>query len=560
MRSYVKTFMVICFAGQLVAVPFAVAQGAGASTAPSAEVSRELGKIQATLDSQSKQLEKQSAKIEESEKAIGEAKSNLYVIATLLGIGIVGILSFARSYVKRRIDDITRRSSEALQKAKDEFVEQSNVSLNDRLSKHDQEVKEAVERAVLETEAKSYVYIHIATLRYQHHYDEALAAASWKGDPKVYAQFPEAVQRHLIACLTKAHSARSDGDNIKAWDWIVDLVQTNPDADNVEAMLRTAKELRHAPEALSLYDTFAPKLSAGEQARCEQFLIVIMRKAQGDSQIKARLKRLADKHRDSRDMRTQTTIAAVYRDEGLFEEADSIMRDPIKRLTGRTPHEDGWDKLFNTYIANCIDLNKPNDAVRQVKTLLASYNRPDHVFNCARVAWRLAADSPERAELFRLIKARFADGQMPERDDGTIKTSALILELEGDRVAAEKTLLQAIEDMKNNGNSAWAQDQSYFYRCALAELLLARKDQRSLDRAIEAISESAVNDRVGEARYFLSKALIQKEEFESATRQLEAAAQVRQKWIKRAKNDPDFDRLPGFDRLVRKYTSLLPME
>lgn len=512
------------------------------------------------LDSLNKQAEKLSSKQEETDKAFQEAKNNLYIIATLLGVGIVGILSYVRAYVKRRIDEITRRSSEALDKTKDEFVKQSELSLNDRLSRHDLEVKEAVERAVLETEAKSYVYIHIATLRYQHQYDEALAAAAWKGDPKIFDPFPEAVQRHLIACLTKAHSARSNGDNVKAWEWIVSLVRRNPDGDNVEAMLRTAKELRHAPEAVSLYDTYAPKLSNTEQTRCEQFLIVILRKAQGDSQLKARLKRLAEKHRDSRDMRTQTTIAAVYRDEGLFEEADSIMRDPIKRLTGRTPHDEGWDKLFNTYIANCIDLNKPIEAVRQVKTLLASYNRPDHVFNCARVAWRLPEDSGERAELFRLIKGRFADGLMPERDDGTIKTLALIQESEGDHVGAEKVLRQAIEDTKNNGNSAWAQDQAYYYRCALAELLLGRKDPRSLDRAIEVISESAANDRVGEARYFLSKALIQKSEFDSATRHLEAAAKVRQKWIKRAKNDPDFDRLPGFDRLVSKYTAPLPVD
>jgi tetratricopeptide (TPR) repeat protein len=520
-------------------------------------IQRDIGRLESTSKSLSERVEKLTLKIDEADKTIQDAKTNFVIAAALLSAGIAGFISFSRYYIKKRVGAIVTQSQIDLIAAKKEFLIRVESSLNERLAQVDSDVEKAIERAVLDTESKAYLYIHIATLRYAQKYDEALGVVGWNGDTNLFTKYPEAVQRHLIACLTKAHDVRRNGDHLKAWDWVKSLVASSPSADNIEAMLRTAKELSKAADAIALYDSVCNKLNSSEQSRCEQFLIVILRKSQADSILKARLQQLAHRHRQSSDIRTQTTIAAIYRDDGLFEDADSIMRPAVRSMTGRAPRQEGWDKLFNTYIANCIDLEKPEEAIPQVKTLLASFHRPDHVFNCARVAWRLPITHIARDELFRLIRIRFDDGLMPEKDDGTIKTGALLMDLDGDHIGAETTLRRAIEDMANQGNSAWAQDQAYFYRCALAELLLHQGDRLTLERAIEVLSESVITDRNGEASYLMAKAMARKGEMEPTLRSLDAAARIKKKWIRRAKLDSSFSKLPELDSLFSKYTAPL---
>lgn len=522
-----------------------------------AAIQRDIGRLESTSKSLTDRVDKLTSKLEEADKSLQDARNNLIIVAGLLSAGIAAVISYSRSYIRRRIGDIAEKSQTDLILAKKDFLGRVESGLSERLALLDSDVAKATERAVLDTESKTYLYIHVATLRYAQKYDEALSVVGWNGDYKTFSRYPEAIQRHLISCLTKAHEVRRNGDHLKAWEWVTSLMNSSPNADNVEAMLRTAKELRHAADAIALYDTVSGRLSPSEQSRCEQFLIVILRKSQADSILKARLHHLAHRHRQSSDIRTQTTIAAIYRDEGLFEDADSIMRPAVRSMTGRTPHQEGWDKLFNTHIANCVDLEKPEEAVPQVKTLLASFNRPDHVFNCARVAWRLPVTHPAREELFRLIRVRFDDGLMPEKDDGTVKTLALLEELDGDFEGAEATLRKAIEDMANQGNSAWARDQAYFYRCALAELLLHRNDRLSVDKAIELLSEPVITDRNGEANYLMALAMVRKGETEPALRSLDAAARIKQKWIRRAKRDNGFLNVDGLDNLVSKYTTPL---
>lgn len=73
------------------------------------------------------------------------------------------------------------------------------------------------------------------------------------------------------------------------------------------------------------------------------------------------------------------------------------------------------------------------------------------------------------------------------------------------------------------------------------------------------LSEIVKTDRAGEASYLMAKAMIRKGETEPALRSLEAAAKLKQKWIKRAKRDLDFDKISEIDGLVSKYTAPLQL-
>jgi hypothetical protein len=202
--------------------------------------------------------------------------------------------------------------------------------------------------------------------------------------------------------------------------------------------------------------------------------------------------------------------------------------------------------------ANCIDLGKPGEAVSQVKTILAHFSRSDHVFNCARVAWRLPPSNDARQEIFKLIIRRFEDGLMPEKDDGAIKTLAILKEFEGRHQEAEDVLQNSIEDMSGH-SSRWARDQVYYFRCALAELLLSRGDEFSVDRAIALLEGICDQDPVGEANYHIARAWLARRNYKLVEAHLRTAAHLRRKWIIKAKYDPAFKPYSGLDELISHY-------
>lgn len=141
---------------------------------------------------------------------------------------------------------------------------------------------------------------------------------------------------------------------------------------------------------------------------------------------------------------------------------------------------------------------------------------------------------------------------MPEKDDGSIKTLAILKEIDGRREEAEDILNRNIEEMSNHAGR-WARDHSYYFKCVLAEILLARNDLDSIDKVINLLEPECNKDLVGEANYYMARAWLFKHNTKSVERHLRAAATLRRKWIMKAKHDPGFKSYDDLDELISQY-------
>ncbi len=520
-------------------------RSASQDAAIQADIYQQLGQLEAKLASIEKAQEKAESNFAETMKRSIDTEKYFWILSTLALSFFVGVLVFSRRYIRSRVDKLIHDSKQSIES------ERSN-----QIAKLEQTLSDKSDTTLQKIEEQLFNYVQITSLRFAKQYDEALLFVNWQGDINPFISYPHPIQRHLITCVANSNKTREMHGHVKAWTWAQKLVDDDPSSNNIQTMLRTGNALRHYDDAVAQYDRVSDRLSIEERFVCEPFLIVTLRKAteRPDSahHYQRRLRDLADKHRDTKDIRVKTTLAAVYRDEGNFEQAEMILRPAIKKTTGFTIREDGWDKLFNTYIANCIDLGHPSDAVQQVKTILAHFHRPDHIFNCARVAWNLPRDSDDRQEIFRLINVRFDDGLIPEKDDGALKTRAILKEVSGESKEAEEILENSIREFSGL-DSRWASEQSYFFRCVLAEILISRKEDNATTKAIGTLESVSNNDRIGEAHYQLARAWLQKGNSTVATTHIEAAAKLKRKWIMKAKHDPAFAALTNIDELVSQY-------
>lgn len=404
-------------------------------------------------------------------------------------------------------------------------------------------------------EEKHFQYMQITSLKVSGNYDEALEQAGWSGDYVPFLGEPEAYQRILISCLARSQNAQRDVSHLIAWQWSRVLLERSASYRNMEAMVRTGIALKHFDEAVAEYDKYSNALSPAERDKCEPILFVAIRRARKPANYEEytiRLNDLAQKHRNTADIKTATNFAAFYRDNGQLEDAERLMNYNVQRLTGAEPSEDGWERLFNTYIANCIDQGEPERAVKQAKTLIASSRRPDNVFTCARLAWLLDKENGERKLLFDAIENLFLTSSLPENADGTVKSRALLLLNQGKHSEAVSTIEAAIE-LARSRNDKWSENNVYYFRSLLAQMFLDHGDAGSAQRAVEVIGHDVANDTIGESQYLMAKACAQKGNEEAVRRHLESAIKVKRKWIMIASHDKVLRDLPVVGELLMRH-------
>lgn len=422
---------------------------------------------------------------------------------------------------------------------------------NKKVSELDQRSTELLNKI----EEKHFQYMQITSLRVSGSHDEALEMAGWSGDYLPFMNEPEAYQRILISCLAKSQNAQKDASHISAWQWSRVLLERTSTFRNMEAMLRTGIALKHFDEAVTEYDKHAHSLSPAERDKCEPILFVAIRRARklaNYDEYTIRLKELAIKHKNTADIKIATNFAAFYRDSGQLEDAERLMSYNVQRLTGVSPSEDGWERLFNTYIANCVDQGVPESATKQARTLIAASRRPDNVFTCARLAWFLDKTNPERDALFTAIESVMLKGNLPEYDDGTIKSKALLLHSRGNCLEAQAVLEAAIERAKLKSDK-WSENNVYYYRSLQAQLLLDQRDAPSIQRAIEILGHDLANDSIGEAQYLMAKACALKGNDDGVFRHLESATRQKRKWIMVASYDSVLKDLPVVRELLMEH-------
>lgn len=518
------------------------------------DVYRQLGQLDGRLKSTEDEASKAREEAKDAFLEAQESEKYLYVIAALFAIFFVVAITATIAYTRKSFSKQAKDLSDSLSiKAEQRLTNESK----ELFRKFAADLSKESENAVRKIEDKYFQYMQITSLRYSKQYDDALRFVSWSGDFKPYIDFPQAVQRSLVACLCNSSKAKQSKEHLKAWQWSRDLVEKDRNADNLISMIKTGNTLKHWDEVIELYEKIVDTLSVSDKDRCEPYLFVSYRRSCNPERREhnaRRVKRIAEKNQSTKDIKFKTTLAAFYRDEGRFEEAEMVMNPDIRQFTGSSHLIEGWDKLFNTYLANAIDQGKPESAIAQVRTMLAQPLTPDHIFNCARLAWRLSEEDKNKDNILRLIKRRFEDGLMPEKDDGTVKTVAILNEIEGKASEAEEALKDSIEELSRESGS-WSNYQHYYYKCMLAELYQSRTERAEWDKSIDLLEPLVSNDNIGEATYLLSKAYALTAEHSLMKRYLDNAGSIKRKWIMKAKADVGFSGLKAVDELLSKYVT-----
>jgi hypothetical protein len=522
-----------------------------APVAPQVEVALSAAISPSELIGLAQDVERARAMAQEALDKSAEALLYLVLIASILMAFGVGGFRLGMRHIQKRTKAISEKLEGDVTARMEAMFKRSEHELQRAAS-------ERSDKLFAKLEENHSKFAQISALLAAGNHDEALEQACWRGDYKVYLQEPESFQRAMITCLARSKAARKDDSHLAAWQWARLLLEKTQDVNNMLTMLRTGITLKNFEQAVELYDEYEGGLLADERDKCEPFLFVAIRRGRKPSnyaEYSERLRQLAVKHRESRDIKLVTNMAAYYRDDGKLEDADRLMAYSVQRLTGGGAMEDGWERLFNTYIANAVDQGAPQRAVRQAEILISRSAEAEHVFTCARLAWRLDAAEQARGSLRRIVRAYYDDGRLPVNSDATIKTAALVHEMRGEKSEAEQVLLDAIDETSQRKESWWSENNLYYYRTLLAQIFLAREDEDSVNRAVEILIEALQSDEEGLVRYLMAKACALEGRDQVMKKHLTDAARIKRKWVMIASHDAALREKSGVNELLSQYAS-----
>lgn len=530
----------------------------------------ERGKLDATITSFEAELKNNAETVERIRSDITQIYVMVTVVASIVSVlGLSGLVLIRQALLKKQAtslkaeaERITENTNRIFRESIAELHKQWENKSADLAREH--EVKlEAIEssatKRIASLEEECQLLTQITALRESGEYDLALEQAGWAGDHLRFARRPVFLQRLMIACLTRSNKWKGSSHEHPALIWSRALLLDVPVTENLLCLMKVSNTLKRWDESIEQYDNFCRRNQDTDVSQCEPFLFVALRRypgARAHADHSSRLRTLAEKHKDTRDMRFRVTLAAYYRDNGEFDTADAILRHYVNQFTGKERLPSGWHQLFNTYIANCIDRGVPNTAVLQARTVLAQQAPPDSVFTCARLASKLSErDFESKSELFKVIGGRVKDGWMPEHADGTVKTMALLREFDGSG-DGDRIIENAIERLKREGSEdANVRYQIFYYKCVMSEILLSRSNQADWDNVLEILTPMAADDRDGEVNYLLAQTFARLGDDSAMLRSLKSAMKVRRKWAIRAKHDSVLSTRDGVMELVAEHAS-----
>lgn len=504
-------------------------------------------------NSQNSDLIDRVAKLEKILDSLLNKADNVIVYLVVI-FGLITAFGFAlyRYGINKYKNKMNSLEGQLIEKASNSFSTNLNKIAEDKMKQLDSRSIELFNKI----EEKHFLYMQITSLKVSGCYDEALEQVGWRGDYNSFMSEPEAFQRIIISCLAQSQNAQKDASHLAAWQWVRVLLEKNSNFRNMEAMLRIGIKLKHFDEAVITYDKFSTKLSSVECDECEPILFVAIRRARKPANYEEytlRLKNIVAKHKSTNDIKIATNFAAFYRDNGQLEDADRLMIFNVQRLINDVPNEDGWERLFNTYIANCIDQGTPEKAIPQAKALLQSSNSPENIFTCTRLAWFLDDDIEEKKVIMNSISNLFKKGRFQEVADGIIKSKALLLQFNGKSEEALSILDEAINKNKYRQDK-WSENNLYYFYSLSAQILMKSEILEEVDKSIELLSKIMVDDNIGEAHFYMAKACAIKGNNDCVFAHLEKAANIKKKWIIIASHDRIMKKLPLVNKLLTKYS------
>lgn len=505
----------------LLAFPGAASPQARSLATTGYEISeQETPRVETQLDSISQAVTQNSRQIERYERWW---RRFLFYTVPLLGllswIGYKSVKSRVQSYVNRNLEDLI---DSAVQDSLPEILEETQRRAEDHLLR----------------------MAKLLALRQYEAYDEALEEFGWDGRVASLRDESPTLRRAIIECL---YSARRNRDERReaAWEAVNELVQDDDSIRTHRLYLRLSISLRKYEDGLAHYERHKEQIVEDREAALRTS--TLLRKV---GRIPDALE-LAKRYHDPDHLKSLVSIAVLERDLGNFDEAHDALLPAVTRLIDlpETDLPDGWHRVLNTFVANCIDRRRPEDAVDAAEFVLGSSPGPVEVFTAGRLIRHLPEERPERESLKNQFEAAIPD-LMP--GEATTRCKVLLHRMESEPDQAEEILRAAIEE-GGTGQGESMKPDVYFQRCNLGDLLIA---QGRFDDAIDELMPASGAGYNGEAEYRLAIAYASKGKGADAARWLREAIEELPKWAAKAR---DHDVLRSTKEVVEELGRGVPL-
>jgi tetratricopeptide (TPR) repeat protein len=396
--------------------------------------------------------------------------------------------------------------------------------------------------ADVQAKAESYL-LRFAQLQALHglgHFDEALKAYGWDGNVSRLRNESPTIRRLLIECL---QSSREDRKVTRqhAWEALNELVNDDSGIETKRLFLRISHSSRRIREGVAFVDKCRSDCARDRESALRA--ATLLRKS--NRQVDAL--ELVKGVYDAGDLECVVHSAVLQRDLGDFDQAHDVLIPFVTSLVGEVRYKlpEGWHRIVNTYIANCIDRKRPDDGVRPAEFVLRSSPGAVEVFTAGRLIRALPDSNPSRPELLRRFSEAI-DGLAA--GEARIRCEVLMLQMSGLFDEAERVLKEAIAAEPKSGKRELDSD-TYFQHCTLGEFYI---DRERPDDAIDALMPATSVSFGGEAKFYLAVAYALKNEGRDAARWLTQALQELPKWASHAR---DHSALRGIPEIAEVLSS-----
>jgi tetratricopeptide (TPR) repeat protein len=355
--------------------------------------------------------------------------------------------------------------------------------------------------------------------------DAALKEYAWDGNVASLRDQSPSVRRAIIECLYESKKER-EAKRAVAWEAASELLTDDATAETLSLYIRLAVAFRRLDEGYAAFERCKSTILADKEASLRASVLLRKRGAIPEALS------LVQNYSTDTEPETLVHIAALQRDLGNFDEADDILREAVNRMISSpsTALPDGWHRLPNTFIANCIDRARPEDAIQAAEFVMRSAPGAVEVFTAGRLILLLPPDDPRRiALLLRYNESLKTLAPCNAR----IRCEVLAHQLEGKVAQAARRMKEAIDARPSTSGGQMSMDV-YFEYSTLGRLLI---DQNRDDDAIDCLLTAANHSYGGEAKYHLAIAYAKKNEAQDSVRWLRLACQELPRWAALARDE-----------------------
>lgn len=481
-----------------------------------------------TLENE-KEIENLKEQIEPIIEAFGPITPyiNWIYIATSVVLFIIAVLTVAGINWKKLI---RRAVGNAVN---DEIKVAVNESMKEQFNSIKSSFMESTKQEIIK-------FAKILVLFDSKKYDQVLSEYGWREDITDLREEESTLRRTIIKSLDLS-SVSVDVRKRQAWEAVSELIRNDPDPENITLYLSIGTKGRYYDELKQYIELNHEAIEKSDDSIDRA--ITVYRRLGNYKKAKEFLDKLSDESKNS--LFSVISRGTIHRDLGEFDKAHAEMRPTVEELKNRSENErpKGWHRLYNTYIANCIDTNHQKLG-KEVALEFIQWSRlgPVELFTMARLALRLPEGDNERPKLVDAIRKRIPDVRPGE---ALVKCQAILSYIDGDLNEAISIIDDAIEAIDEESKDA--DEKKYFYNCLKGDLYLRNTDPGSADKVLNGV---AFQTRNGEAKYLLATAYALKNDDKEAGRWALAAVKEQPRWKAIIRDNETLRNLPTIIQML----------